>query len=180
MQFNQNYPWYLQSNAEFSTLLREIFDVASKASPLDVYKIAYPDELEGVSLLQYGQFWGITGDPAFTDAMIYNIDSWSQGKVWTGGLGEVKTRVFRNIIKAKAYMQGRQFCLSSLKTALGMIFDGTGATITVLESDMHFEIHIAGSNDVIREFIEMKSLDPVFFGHIPGISYTYTYDMVSE
>ena len=177
MQFNQNYPWYMQQSESFSGLYNDLFAIVSEASPLDVYKMAYLDFMYGKGLLNLGTIWRITGDPRFVDAMIYDLDNWSEGKVWTGGLGEVNAEMFRKIIQAKIFMQGRQLCLSTLKSVFDMIFDGTGITVEVEESYMHFDINITGDSDAGRLFILLKSLDPVFLGALPGISYSYNYNL---
>lgn len=180
MQLNQNYPWYMQRSESFSGLYVDLFDIVSAASPLDIYKIFYPDELTQGGLVALGKIWAITGDPAYTDALIYDLDQWSQDKVWTGGMGTIIEDVFRRLLKAKIYMQGRQICLDTLKKAFDIIFEGTGSEVTITEDYMSFTINVSGTNDTIRAFMRMRSLDVAFIGALPGIHYDYVFTDIPD
>ena len=180
MQLNQNYPWYMQQSASFSGLYEDLFNVVSNASPLDAYKILFPELATGKGLIELGKIWCATGDPAYTDALIYNLDQWSGSKVWTGGFGGVDEDVFRRILRAKIYMQGRQVCLNTLNEAFKIIFEGTNTTVTITEGQMSFLINVTGTSDEIYAFRRMRTLDLVFIGRLPGIHYDYVFVDIPE
>lgn len=177
MQYNQNYPWYLQKSKNFTALYDGLYNAAKDITPLDVYKFVYPSLSNIAGLLVLARIWRITGDPRYSNALLYNMDEWSGGKVWTGGLGELKENTFRRLVAVKAYMQGKQISLTTLSEAFDIIFDEESVDVTVSEGFMSFTINISGDKNAIRAFIEMRSLDPVLFGKTPGIHIDYNYNL---
>lgn len=149
---NNNFPWYLQLSPTFKTLYDGFFNVAVDASPLGIGDAFNIDEMTGLMLFRLGTYWGMTGSPYVWDGLIYNIDKWSETKTWTGGLKEVGTKLYANMIKAKAYAYGRVYCLETLKGVFERLFDGYEYTITIQETGSMFDNSI--DEGLVNENVE--------------------------
>lgn len=132
---NHNFPWYLQQSSTFTTLYYGFFPIAEYASPLGFGDAFNVDKATGNMLFRLGTYWGLKGDNTVYDGLIYDLDAWSDGKVWTGGIKTISEDLYRNLIKAKSYAFGRLYSLETLKNVLDFVFAGTDATYFVLEND---------------------------------------------
>ena len=132
---NHNFPWYLQQSSTFTTLYYGFFPLAETASPLGFGDAFNVDKATGNMLFRLGTYWGLKGDNTVYDGLIYNLDLWSDVKVWTGGTKTIEEDLYRNLIKAKSYAFGRLYSLETLKHVLDFIFDGTNTTYEVLEKE---------------------------------------------
>lgn len=173
---NHNFPWYLQQSSTFTTLYYGFFSVAEYASPLGFGDAFNVDLAQGAMLFRLGTYWGLNGDGSLYDGLIYNIDKWSDVKVWTGGVKEIEEGFYRNLIKAKSYAFGRLYSLSTIKGVLELVFQGYDATFSVSETYMGLTITINAPEDVIRTFIEIKAFDLTFIGKPVGIKVDWQYN----
>lgn len=98
---NNDFPWYLQQSAVFIALYNGFFDVAVMASPLGIGDALNIDAMQGEMLFRLGSYYGMQGTPAFNDGLIFNTDTWSETKTWTGGISTVGETFYRNFLKAK-------------------------------------------------------------------------------
>ena len=130
---NNNFPWYLQNSPTFTGLYYGFFDVASAASPLGIGDAFNIDEMRGAMLYRLGTYWGMAGSPYMWDGLIYDRDNWSETKKWTGGLKEIGSVLYSNMIKAKAYAFGRPFSLNTLNGVFERLFAGYDYNITIEE-----------------------------------------------
>ena len=131
---NNNFPWYLQQSDTFVTLYNGFFSVAEAASPLGLGDAFNLDLMRGAMLYRLGTYWGMSGSPYMWDGMIYDLDRWSETKRWTGGIKEIGSVLYSNMIKAKAYAFGRPFSLNTLNGVFERLFAGYIYNISVEET----------------------------------------------
>ena len=130
---NNNFPWYLQQSDTFVSLYNGFFTVAEAATPLGIGDAFNIDEMTGAMLYRLGTYWGMSGSPYIWDGLIYDLDSWSETKRWTGGIKEIGSILYSNMIKAKSYAFGRPFSLNTLNGVFERLFAGYPYTISVEE-----------------------------------------------
>ena len=172
---NQNYPWYVQQAPSFKVLYDGFYTVANYATPLGIGSMFDSQALQGTGLFQLGMAWGLTGSPTFFDGLIYDVDNWSDLKVWSGQPQDVNKQIYRNFIKMKAYIYGKNYSLTVMKEALAILLSGFQYIATVTEGYMSFTINISANADVLRILQEMQSYDQRFLGHLPGIKILFNY-----
>lgn len=176
---NQNYPWYLQQQGIFKTLYDGFFPIVSNASPLGIEDAFNVNQLKGLGLLYFGRMWGLRGTwGAVTDGLIYDIDMWSTNKKWTGELADLDAQIYRNFIKMKAYINGRQYTLGLIKEALAILLDGYEYTLTVSEDFMNFTINITADVAALNVMYNLEKYDNQFLGKPSGISYSFNYQPI--
>lgn len=176
-----NYPWYLQHSERFNIIYNGMFEWLNNASSLDIENAYNVDFLTGKGLANFGALWGLTSTWGGTsDGLIYDLDNWSEDKVWTGRMNDPKLHMYRNFIKMKAYIVGRPYTLGLLKKALEIVTAGEDAEFWIEEGYMNFVIHIKASAEVLNMFYNMTIYDPYFLGKPTGISYTWDYTQKTE
>lgn len=181
MYVSYSYPWYLQKSVNFTTLYDGIAEVAQNISPLGIGDFFnYLTLPAGQPLYQLGKIWGLLGSPGFYDGLIYDIDKWSETKVWSGHLRNLDDILYRNFMKMKMYIQSKPYSLTLIRDALNMLLDGTEHTITVDEDLMSFVINISATTEVLRIVQEINSFDSTFLGKPTGVSYTFNYVATDE
>lgn len=148
---NNNFPWYLQQSSTFTTLYYGFFPVAEVASPLAFGDAFNVDRATGKMLFRLGTYWGMNGDNTVWDGLIYDIDNWSEVKVWTGGVKRIEEDLYRNIIKAKSYAFGRLYSLTTLKGVLDLIFAGVDCDYQVYEGEIEQSIDLGFINQQVEE-----------------------------
>lgn len=181
MYNNPNYPWYIQSSPVFTKLYDGLFPIVSAASPLELRQMFSVDQVTGAGLLNFGRLWGLRGVwGAQSDGLIYNIDEWSTDKVWTGQMKDLDAKIYRNFIKMKTYINGRQYNLQLIKEAVARLLDGFEYDMWVEEQFMHFIIHISGPSATMNLLYNMAQYDPHFLGKPTGVSYEFIYEMNNQ
>lgn len=175
---NNDFPWYLQESAVFLALYNGFFDVAVAASPLGIGDAFNIDAMSGAMLYRLGTYWGMNGSPYIWDGLIYNVDNWSDVKVWTGGLRELGQTLYSNLIKAKAFAYGRPYSLNTLKGAIDRMFNGQEYSATVTETDMEITITLTAARSLLEVFIEARAFDFVFIGKPAGIKVVWAYNFL--
>lgn len=149
----QDYPWYLQQpdpniNSPFVTVYDRLFDLVSEASPLGVGDAFNLEELSGEALGQFGSMWGLSGTTGYYSGLIYDWDEWNMGKVWSGQITDVDSQFYRKYLKAKAYMNGRNYSLNTLWEVFQIILGGYGSwSITVYEPSSTLSVGIIKNID---------------------------------
>ena len=175
---NQNYPWYIQKSAGFVALYNGLFDIVSAASPLDISESFNIDGLmSGTPLFQVGKIWGLTDNPSFFAGLIYDVDSWSETKLWSGSVSELESSLYKNFLRMKVFLQNNRYSLKTLKRALEILLDGNPATITIDEHTMGFTINIKASREAISILQTLQSFDLLFLGQPCGIHYEFNYEV---
>lgn len=173
---NQNYPWYAQKTGTLKTLYDGFFPIAVDMSPLGVGNAFDVDTLTGRALYSFGALYGLSARGQYFDGLVYDIDNWSGGKVWSGHMEDLESRIYKNFLKMKAYIAGRPYTLNLLKAAFDILTDGMGTVnIWIEEGLMNFVIHVDASQEVTRLFMELNSFDLRFLGKPVGVSYTWHY-----
>ena len=176
MYVSNSYPWYLQQSANFTALYNGLASVAQNISPLAIGDFFnYHTLPAGQPLYTLGKIWGLLGAPGFYDGLIYDIDNWSETKVWSGHLRDLDDILYRNFMQMKMYIQGKPYCLTLIHDALEMLLTGTEHVITVTEDLMSFQINISASSEVLRIVQEINSFDSTFLGKPTGVSYRFNY-----
>lgn len=133
---NNNFPWYLQQSSAFLALYTGFFDIAVEATPLALGNAFNIDEMHGAMLHRIGEYFGMATSAYTWDGLIYNMDAWSDGKNWTGGIRQLGEDFYSKIIKAKMYAYGHQYCLETLYNVFEIVFEGVEHTIKVFEQGM--------------------------------------------
>lgn len=172
---NHDFPWYLQQSPTFSSLYYGFFPAAVAASPLGIGDAFDIDAMTGVMLVRLGRLWGIYGTPSVNNGLIYDIDDWSLIKLWDGDEGEAKETLYRNLIKAKMFANGRPYSIETLYGTFERALEGLEYQIDIVEQYMSVTIRLTASADVIRDFIEMRTFDVAFIGKPAGISVEWEY-----
>ena len=175
---NFDFPWYLQESPVFLSLYNGFYNVAVDASPLGLGDAFNIDAMEGMMLYRLGTYWGMSGSPYVWDGLIYNIDTWSDVKTWTGGLKQLGQELYSNLIRAKAYAYGRPYSLLTIKGAIERLFSGQDCQVEVLENDMEITISLTAERTLFEVFIEAKAFDLVFIGKPAGIKVMWEYNFV--
>lgn len=182
MQLNQNYPWYLQTSPNFSSLYEGMFNVAKNFSPIDAYRVAYPDMMIAVSdalaanngLKQFASLWGLPTEMAvIEDAMIYDVDNWSETKNWSGYYVDFENDWFLRYIKMKTFINSQPFSLQLIHDAMDILFGDVEHTITVTETDYSITINITTSDETEGVILGLLTVDPTLFGKPIGVSISY-------
>jgi len=173
---NQNYPWYLQQTGTFKKLYDGLFPIVSRASPLGLEQIFDVDQLAGKGLLYFGRMWGLRGTwGAVTDGLVYDIDKWSTDKKWTGEFKDLNAEIYRQFIKMKAYINGKNYTLGLIKEAMAILLEGKQYEVTVSEGFMNFTINITAPIEVLNIMYNIEKYDNQFLGKPSGISYSFNY-----
>ena len=181
MYDNQNYPWYVQKSPTFKTIYDGLFPVVSAASPLGVGSSFDINTLTGVALYKFGNMMGLQGNPTYYDGLIYNIDKWSDVKVWSGHVKDIDAKIYKNFVRMKAFLQGQTngfeqgYSLTLLRDCIAIALDGFEYSITVDEGFMEFTININATSEVLKIFQELQAYDAHFLGKPTGIKYTFNY-----
>lgn len=176
MYVSYSYPWYLQQSPVFTALYDGFAEVAQNISPLGIGDFFnYRTIPEGEPLYALGKIWGLLGSPGFYDGLIYDVDKWSETKVWTGSLKQLDDMLYRNFMQMKMFIQGRPFSLTLIKQALDILLNGTEYQVSVTEDTMSFIINITANTEVVRVVQELNSFDSTFLGKPVGISYRFEY-----
>lgn len=186
MEFNPNYPWYLQQSENFAKLYEGLYDVAKNISPLDVYKIMFPTELTNNNLKLHAQLWGYGKSwSATSDALIYNENEWSgkddeheyQNKYWSGTQTEVSGDWYLRYIQMKAYIQNRPFSLKTIKEGLDILMGNYlyEGEVEEDEEDFTCTIKVAVSGEALSALQGILSYDGALFGKPVGIRVVYNF-----
>lgn len=184
MEFNQNYPWYLQQSENFTKLYEGMYNVAANISPLDIYKLMFPTELTDENLKLHAQLWGYGKSwSATTNALIYDEDEWSgideestyQNKLWSGTQTEVSGDWYLRYIKMKAYLQNRPFSLKTIKEALDILMANYIYTASVTETEFVCTINIVADESIVSALQGILSYDGALFGKPVGIRVVYNF-----
>lgn len=176
MYDNQNFPWYPQQVPEFKKLYDGLFPIVSQASPLDIWHIFDVNQLTGLGLLWFGRYWGLRGMwGAVTDGLVYDIDKWSTDRKWSGEFKDLNAQIYRNFIKMKTYINGRNYTLGLIKEALDILLAGHKFEVTVTEEYLHFIINLTASSEVLNIMFNLEKYDSQFLGKPSGISYEFKY-----
>lgn len=188
MQFNENYPWYIQSSPVFTELYNGLYEVGSKMSCLDAWKIFYPTELNLAGLLAHAKLWGLaTSWASLTDSLIYNDGKWAEtygevgdeDKYWSGKESSVNEGWYRKYIALKMYIRSRPLTLETIKKAFEILLsDIPNYTIEVSEDLMACEVEVASDADTTMVLRGILSYDPTLLGKPVGIKITYTFDTI--
>ena len=180
MYNNQDFPWYLQQVPEFVSLYNSFYDIATNITPLPIGEMFDLEQLQGTALFLLGQAWGLTGSPTYYDGLIYNVDNWSEDKVWSGQPQSINNQIYRNFVRMKAFIYGRNYSLELVRDALAILLDGFQYTASVTENYMAFTINITAPSAILRILQEMRSYDDTFLGQLPGIHYDFAYTATDE
>lgn len=176
---NQDYPWYIQKSEGFVKLYNGLYEVAKHISSLGLGDYFNVESLPaGKPLFQLGKSFGLADNPKYINGLIYEVDSWSDTKVWSGGVSTVDDKLFRNFLKMKIFVQTQPFSLITLKKALELFVGDEEAVITVDEYDMRFVINIKTNINVISALQAFYSYDKNFFGQPCGINFGFNYEAV--
>ena len=133
---NNNFPWYLQQSSAFLALYTGFFDIAVDATPLALGNAFNIDEMQGAMLHRIGEYFGMATSAYTWDGLIYNMDAWSDGKNWTGGIRQLGEDFYSKIIKAKMYAYGHQYCLETLYNVFEIVFEGVEHNVRIIEQGM--------------------------------------------
>lgn len=173
---NQNYPWYAQKTGSIKTLYDGFYPIAVAMSPLGLGNAFDVDTLTDQALYNFGTLYGLSSRAQYFDGLIYDIDNWSETKVWSGHVEDLESRIYKNFLKMKAFIAGRPYSLLLLKEAFDILTHDVGTVnVWIEEGDMSFIIHLDASNEITRLFMELNSFDLRFLGKPVGISYTWDY-----
>lgn len=180
MYDNYRYPWYIQQSPRFKTLYDGLFPIVSQASPLDIWQMFDVNQLTGLGLLYFGRMWGLRGQwGAVTDGLVYDIDMWSTDRKWSGEFQDLNAQIYRNFIRMKAYINGRNYTLGLIKDAMSILLSGYDYTLTVDEDFMNFTINLSATPEVLNIVYNLEKYDNQFLGKPSGISYKFTYTPVT-
>lgn len=175
MYDNQNFPWYLQQSPRFLELYNGVFPLAEKMTPLGMGEVFNLELMTGDALINLCLLWGLRDAMSMSEGMVYSVDKWSTGKVWSGKLTIENEELFRNFLRMKIHINSRPLSLTLIYEALEILLKGYDYKASVTEEDMRFIINIEASAAVIDEVRKIRSYDSIFLGHIPGISYLWNY-----
>lgn len=178
MYNNQNYPWYMQKSPGFVALYNGLFEVIKNVSPLGIGDAFNIDKLPaGDALFTIGKMWGVTDNPSFFDGLIYDVDSWSETKVWSGSVSTLEATLYRNYLRMKIFMQNNRYSLITLKKALEILIGNGDAEVSIDEYLMGFTINIKADRETIRILQTINSYDLYFMGQPCGIHYEFNYEL---
>lgn len=177
---NQRYPWYLQKYPNFVQLYNDLYAIGDNFTPLGIGSMFDLSKISGVALFQMGMAWGLAGSPTYYDGLIYDVDDWSETKVWSGQPQDINNQLYRNFVRMKAYTYGKNYSLILIKEALEILLTGFQYIATVTEKYMAFTINITASSALLRILQEMQSYDSRFLGRLPGIAVSFNYIATDE
>jgi hypothetical protein len=181
MYNNQNYPWYIQKSETFVKLYEGLFDIAKDISPLPLGSSFDLNALEpGLPLYQLGAVWGLAANPKFVNGLTYDLDPWSETKVWSGGVATLDDKLYRNFLRAKVFVQNNPYSLTTLKKALELLVGEEYAEFSVEEKEMEFVINIKSGRSVINALQTFNSFDRYFLGQPCGVHYGFNYEVDKE
>lgn len=173
---NQNYPLYAQQNGPLKTIYDGLFGVAEYISSWGIQDIFNVNQMKGKGLLYLGRMWGLRGVwGGQNTGLVYDIDRWSEDKVWTGEMKDLEASIYRNFIRMKAFISGKHYDLKLIQQAMAILLDGYQSTITVDETFMHFTINVTAPSDALSILYNMQQYDTHFLGKPTGISYDFNY-----
>lgn len=173
---NQNYPWYIQQSPICKKLYDGFFPIVSYASPLALSDVFNVDQITGTGLLNFGRMWGLRGTwGGTTDGLIYNIDSWSTDRVWSGEMKDIDAQIYRNFIRMKAYINGRDYSLITLQEAMKILLSDVEFEMWVDEGFMTFTINVKADGLVLNRLYNLSQYDTHFLGKPTGISYKFNF-----
>lgn len=173
---NQNYPWYAQQSGSIKTLYDGFFRVAEAMSPLGVGNAFDLNTLQDQALFSFGTLYGLSSRAQYFDGLIYDIDNWSESKVWSGHVEDLESHLYKNFLRMKAFIAGRPYTLLLLKQAFDILCEGlTINSLWIEEGYMSFIIHLDADQETTRVFMELNSFDLRFLGKPIGVSYTWDY-----
>lgn len=166
----------MQREGAIKTIYDGLFSVAENISPLAIADILDPDQVAGAGLLYLGRMWALRGRwGGQTTGLVYDIDSWSEDKVWTGEMIDTDASIYRNFIRMKAYINGRMYSLITLQQAMLILLSGFDYTMTVDEGFMNFTINVTAKGNVLNILYNMAQYDKHFLGKPTGISYSFNF-----
>lgn len=183
MQLNQNYPWYLQTSPNFVTLYEGMFNTAKNYSSLDSYKVFYPEIMAEVSdrlgamygLKVYAGLWQIPVEfSAIVDALIYDIDNWSETKKWDGDVTGADLEWLLRYIKMKAFINHQPFSLNLIKNAMDILFGDVEHEVTVTETEYAITVNLTLGQEAASVIQGILVVDPTLVGKPVGKSLTFS------
>lgn len=188
MQFNENYPWYIQSSPVFTALYNGLYEVGSKMSCLDAWKIFYPTELNLAGLLAHAKLWGLaTSWASLTDSLIYDDGLWAEtygqvgdgDKYWSGKESSVSEEWYRRYLSLKMYIRSRPLTLETIKKAFEILLgEYLDYTISVTEDLMACEVIVTSDAETTMVLRGILSYDPTLLGKPVGVKITYTFNAI--
>ena len=168
----------MQKSPGFVALYNGLYEVAKHVSPLGLGDMFNVDELPaGEPLYQLGRMWGINGSPNYFDGLIYDIDYWSETKVWSGSVSTLEDKLYRNFLRMKMFIQNKRYSLITLKKALEILIGDRGAEVSIDEYLMGFTINIKADRETLRILQTLNSYDLYFMGQPCGIHYEFNYEL---
>ena len=183
MQLNQNYPWYLQTSPNFVALYEGMFNVAKNFSPLDMYKVFYPEimaeEADSLAasygLKVYAGLWQMPVEfSTIVDALIYDVDNWSETKKWDGDVTGADLDWFLRYIKMKTFINNQPFSLSLIKNAMDILFGPVYKNTTVTETEYAITVNLETTEDAAGVIQGILVIDPTLVGKPVGKSLTFS------
>jgi hypothetical protein len=178
---NQNYPWYIQKSATFVRLYEGLYEIAKDISPLALGDSFNINTLQaGLPLYQLGAVWGLPANPKFVNGLTYDLDPWSETKVWSGGVATLDDKLYRNFLRMKIFVQNNPYSLTTLKKALELLVGEEEAQFSVEEKEMEFVINIKSNITVINTLQTFNSFDRYFLGQPCGVRYGFNYEVDKE
>lgn len=180
MYDNQNYPWAYQKAPNFAKIYDGLFPLVSNATPLGIGDSFYVDLLTGKGLLQYGQYWGLTGAWSnLINGMVWDMDIWNSPiKVWNGVPTDVNEDLFKKYIYLKAFANGKNLSLTLLKDCFDILLAGQTYEIEVIEDYLEYIIKITASQGILDSIAQIRSSDPEFIGKPSGIRYSFVLEVI--
>lgn len=183
MQYNPDYPWYLQKSENFTKLYDGIYDTVSQVSSLDIWKLFYVNELTDANLHLHALLWGFgTAWSSISDALVYNAGEWSgidggtyQNKLWSGKETDIGGIWYRKYLKMKMFLQGKPMNYATLKQAVEILMAQTLYTQSFTEGYMTFTLTIVTDADSVSALNGLLTFDPNLFGKPVGIKPVYTF-----
>lgn len=182
MQLNQNYPWYLQTSQNFVVLYEGMFNVAKNFSPLDMYKVFYPEIMAEESdslaasygLKVYAGLWQIPVEfNAIVDALIYDVGDWSDTDKWDGDVTGATLDWFLRYIKMKTFINNQPFSLQLVNDAMNILFGDIDHNVTVTETQYAITVNIETDSDSTGVLQGILTVDPTLIGKPMGATITY-------
>lgn len=183
MELNQNYPWYLQTSPNFVTLYEGMFNTAKNYSSLDSYKVFYPEIMAEISdrlgamygLKVYAGLWQIPVEfSAIVDALIYDVDNWSETKKWNGDVTGADLDWFLRYIKMKTFINQQPFCLNMIKNAMDILLGEESHNVTVTETEYAITVNLEISDEAATVVQGILVVDPTLVGKPVGKSLTFS------
>lgn len=173
---NEAYPWYAQNSVSIKTLYDGFYPIAEAMTPLGIGDAFNIDILNNEALFTFGTMFGMSARPQYYDGLIYDVDRWSEVKVWSGHVEDLELNIYKNFLRMKAFIAGKPYSLNLLKDAFDILTNGLGTvSVWIEENNMSFIIHLDAPENITRLFMELNSFDLHFLGKPSGVSYTWDY-----